>query len=192
MPNSRIETSNFLSDDQLELLGAWTTSGNTLQGGGGDELGSNDNFGWFFITNSIKRGGFFNSGEFFLSQNGSNPDHRRVSKVLRFQTLDDSDQVEFTFNMPDKTVYHFDATFNYRNQDGTIWGRLRRSILVNREGAILNISPQTFLETERFGNFDTDMNFLINGTTVELTFNGVDATNLIWTGLVRYQGVLNL
>ena len=191
MPNSRIEASNFLSDDQLELLGAWTTNGNNLLGGGGSLLGSNDDFGWFFITNGIRRGGFFNSGEFFLSINGLNPDHRAVFKPLRFQTVDDSDQVAFSFNIPDLTVYNFNVGVQFRNQDGDSWGRLQRMFTVNREGAVVTSSDQTFPETERFNSDEVNARWTVNGTTIELLVNGLNAENLIWTGLVRYQGVTN-
>ena len=191
MPNSRIEAATFLSDEQLELLGAWTTDGNNLLGGGGDLLGSNDNFGWFFITNSIRRGGFFNTGEFFLSTDGLNPDHRAVFKPLRFSTSDETDQTKFTFTIPDNTVYNFNVGLQFRNQAGTSWGRLQRLITVNREGITVTNSDMTYPETERFNADGSNVRWNINGNDIEMIVNGLIAQDLIWTGLIRYQGARN-
>lgn len=191
MPNSRIEAATFLSDDALELLGAWTTDGNNLLGGGGDLIGSTDNFGFFFLTNSIRRGGFLNSGEFFLATNGSNPDQRAVFKPLRFTTDDETDQVKFSFTIPDNTVYNFNVGVQFRNANGTSWGRLQRSFTVNREGVLISNTDLTYPETERFNANGTKTQWIVNGNDVELVVNGLIAEDLIWTGLVRYQGARN-
>lgn len=191
MPNSRIEASNTLNDDQLELLGAWTTNGNNLLGGGGGLLGSNDNFGFFFITNGIERAGFFNTGEFFLADSAFNPNHRAVFKPLRFQTIDELDQVVFSFSMPTDTVYNFNIGVQFRNEDGANWGRLQRSVTANRVGGVVTLSLETFPETERFNAATSNVRWVLSGTTVQLVVNGLSGTSLIWSGLVKYQGVQN-
>ncbi len=192
MPNSRIETAFFLTEDDIELLGAWTTNGNNLLGGGGDKLGSLDNFGFEFITSGIRRGGFLDSGEFYLQQNGANLNSKYVKKPIRFITSDELDFNAFSFLIPDNTTYKFNVELQYRQSGGNIWGGFERKILVNRAGILSTKTLETMPFTERVNSIDTNIEWILNGNTIELNVNGISSSNLVWSGLISYQGILSI
>ena len=191
MPNSRLEVSPIITPEIIEALGVWMTTGNNLLAGGGQILGSKDNFGYFFIANDVKIGGFFNSGEFFLSQDELNPDHRAVFKTIKFETNDDTDQNPFIFTLPNKTIYNFKIGLQFRSANGASWGRLVRTVSANREAGLMDITKNTYPESERVGANNVETVWEKNGLTVRLKVNGLPATNLKWSGLIQYQGIAN-
>lgn len=191
MPNSRIEAAFFVSDEIIEALGAWTTDGNNLIGGGGDLIGSIDDFGFFFLTNSVRRGGFLNTGELFLQQSQANLDHRNVWKVVRTETNDALDTNAFTFSMPSNTTYKFSASVQYRGDAGTDWGGFERKVMAHRDGGT-SLTEQTFPFTEREGDSGTNARWTVSSNDVSLTLNGIAATNVVWSVIIQYQGILNI
>ena len=88
MPNSRLEIAPNLNGDLIEIAGGWVTTGNQLGLGGGNKLGSVDNFGYDFIHNSITRAGISDSGNFFVSENQFFSD-RQYHHVMRSVTTND-------------------------------------------------------------------------------------------------------
>lgn len=187
MPNSRIEAAFRLTTDVIEALGAWTTDGNNLGAGGGDLLGSLDNYPFYFITNGIKRGGFQNTGEFFLTTNNLNPESNHRFKTFRLQTNDDIETVAFSFSLADKTTYFMNAEVVYQASGSAAYGALERKICYNRNGtSTINKEHSTY--TDRVGNLTTNMRWRLTGNTAELVVKGIAATNLIWSGMIRTQG----
>jgi hypothetical protein len=191
MPNSRIESSGLWSEDQLELLGAWTTDGNNLLSGGGQVLGSLDNFPFYFITNGLRRGGWSESGEFFLCDSFSSPDSYLREKVKKIETLSDEESVAYSIYMPDDTMMNFSFKVLYLNKDGSSFGTLGRDITALRKGSSINFSSETYSVSERKGNKETKTFVRQNGNLVEFGVKGIQATSLKWSCQFKYQGITN-
>ena len=189
MPNSRIEAATIINEELLESLGAWTTNGNNLLGGGGQLLGSNDFFGFNFITNGIVRGGFRNTGEFFLAEGSLNPQTQNVSLVRTQTTMDNNPQTIFSFNLLDERVFRFNASIVFTTNDNLSWGSLDRSITARRVAALAENTQETSSYTEREGNTSIDAFWERSGNLVELKVRGLNGQNVFFTGFINYFGV---
>jgi hypothetical protein len=188
MPNSRMEIATVLNDDVLEALGAWTTDGNLLIGGGGQLLGSRDFFGFNFITNNIVRGGFRDTGEFFLAEGSLNPQSQYIHQVKNAETNNNTPLTVFQFNIPDNRVFKFHADINFITEDGLTWGNLERKITARREGALADSSKETFNYTERFGDTSIDAYWERSGNLVELKVRGVTGQPTFFSAFIKYFG----
>jgi len=188
MPNSRIESAFLLDDNILETLGAWTTDGNNLVGGGGNLLGSNDFFGFNFITNGIVRGGFRDSGEFFLSEGSLNPQSNYIHRIRNEETNTNVPVTLFSFNIPDNRVFKFHADVNFITEDGLTWGNFERKITARREGILADNSKETFNYTERFGDTSTNAYWERSGNLVELKIKGVTGQPTFFSAMIKYFG----
>lgn len=191
MPNSRIESSGLWSEDQLELLGAWTTDGNNLLSGGGQVLGSLDNFPFFFITNGLRRGGWSESGEFFLCDSYSSPDSFLREKVKKIETLSDEESVAYAIYVPDDTMMNFSFKVLYLSKDGSSFGTLGKDVSCLRKGDTISFSSETNQVTERKGSKVTNSFIRKNGNLVEFVVKGINGQSLKWSCQFKYQGITN-
>lgn len=191
MPNSRIESSGIWSEDQLELLGAWVTDGNNLLAGGGNVLGSNDNFPFYFITNGQRRGGFNELGEFFLCDNPSSFESFLRERVKKIETISDEENVIFSIYIPNDTVMNFFSKVIYLTKDALSFGTIGRDVTCLRKGNVITFTGETMPITERKGNQTTKTFFRANGNAVELVVKGILGTSLKVSGQLKYQGITN-
>lgn len=188
MPNSRIEAANLINDDILETLGAWTTDGNLLIGGGGNLLGSNDFFGFNFITSGIVRGGFTASGEFFISEGSVNPHTRRHQLIRTGESINNTPITLYSFNLLDDRVFKFHADVNFITEDGLSWGNVERRITARREGSLVNNTKETFSYTERKGDTSINAYWERSGNLMELKVKGVSGQTTFFSTYINYFG----
>ncbi len=190
MPNSRIETSGTYNLEQLETLGCWVTQGNHLGFGGGNKLGSLDNYTFHFITNNQNRGGFRETGERFLTNPSGNiySEYRELTKNL--VTNDDSEDYIFRFYIPDKTMYKFSIDINYLSEDYLSWGNFERKIVCLRNNLNVTISKPTMNYTESTDK-RIEAYWKFYGNELRFNVKGVSATNIVWTAKINYFGAYN-
>jgi hypothetical protein len=191
MPNSRIESSGIWSEDQLELLGAWTTDGNNLLSGGGNIIGSLDNFPFYFVTNGLRRASFNELGELCLIDSPSNFSSFKREKVKTCETNSDEEVVIHSIYLPDDTLMNFSSKVLYLDRNGISFGTLARDISVLRKGTNMIFSKPTFPITERNGEKASNLSYRQNGSSVEIVVKGILSTNLKWSGQFNYQGTTN-
>lgn len=190
MPNSRIETGG-ITQEQLESIGGWTTDGNELFAGGGNLLGSTDNFNWYYITNNIRRGGWSTTGERLLIPDINEGDSwfREIPK--RKQTFDDFTDYIFRFFMPDNTLYKFSININFVDETKTNWGNFERKITVLRENGNMHLSRVTFPYTETT-NKAIEGYWTNFGNEVRFNIKGLALNTITWTAYVNYFGVKSI
>ncbi len=188
MPNSRIESAFSLSQDDIKAIGAWTTDGNNLLAGGGQLLGSLDFFGFNFITNGIVRGGFKDTGEFFVSEGNTNTPTRFHHLVRTLNTFNNSAQTIFSFNLLDNRVFKFHADVNFITEDGLTWGNVERRITARREGALANNTKETFSYTEKEGDTSVNAYWIRSGNLMELKVKGIIGQQTFFSTYINYFG----
>jgi hypothetical protein len=191
MPNSRIETSGLWSKKQLELFDIWTTDGNALISGGGNVLGSTDNYPFFFITNGLKRAGFNEAGEFLLCDYLATPETYLKEKVKKIETQSDEEVIPFSIYVPDDTLINFSVKMIYLNKDGSNYGTIARDITCLRKGSTIIFTGETNIITERIGNKSTSLFFRQNVNAVEIVIKGITGLSLKWSSQLKYQGITN-
>lgn len=186
MPNSRIESSG-ITPQLLDVLGAWTTDGNPIGAGGGNLLGSTDNFGWYFITNNVRRGGWSQTGERLLFVDGVNPNEYFRELPLTKKTYDDFEDYMFRTYLADNTLNRYIIDVMFSSLDGTTHGTFRREIMGLTIGGVSSLlketTPHTLINDKRikvgFKLFGRELRFNIKGLNKQIN----------WSGKITYQGV---
>ena len=186
MPNSRIESS-FISGDQLEVFGAWTTDGNSLQAGGNNILGSVDNFGWYFVTNNAKRGGWDSFGRRLLFIEGVNSHEFYKEKTVTKKTYDEFLDYVYSVYLPDNALFKFSIDVMFSTLDGLTNGSFRREIIAKTITGVSSVSkevtPYTQINDKRI-----EFGFALYGRELRLNIKGLNE-QINWSGKVTYQGV---
>lgn len=188
---ARIETAANLNDETIGLGGGWVRTGNILGAGGGDKLGSKDNFGWRMIVANVTKGGFEDDGSFFIANGDANPERRHRQLIRNLTSNSNLPVTIFTKAIEDLTAYQINFSLVYLSDDGINWGTIKRSMTVFRDGGVLNNSKESFILTERVGNKTITAKLEISGTSVSIKFYGLAATNIKGSTHISFHGVKN-
>ena len=187
MPNSRISTDNEFTIDELDLLGAWVTNGNSLIGGGGNLLGSTDNFGFFFLTNNVIRGGYKNTGERFLRNDSSETYSEYKETTRKLITNDNLEECIFKFFIPTNTIHKFTVNINFLSEDLETWGNFERKITILKTPTEIKMSRPTYIYSEST-NHDIKVYYKVVGDELRFYVNGLPSKKVTWTSYINYFG----
>lgn len=187
---ARIDTKVSLNEGNIGLGGGWVKTGNLLGAGGGDKLGSKDNFGWQMIVSNITYGGFNDDGSFYLTEGTADPDIKFTQLVKQFETIDNTPEIVFSKAITDLRVFKFSFSLVYLSDDGVNWGSFKREILVFRDGA-LNKTKETTPYTEKIGNSNISAEYTLTGTTLNVEFIGANASNIKGSCYINFHGIKN-
>lgn len=191
MPNSRVEIAAAINSDDIENAGGWLTTGNNLGAGGGDRIGSKDNFRWKFITNNIVRGGWDTDGSLYIVENETFPDRELHTLMRSASTNSLTPETLFSFNIPDRRIYSITFDIVYLNELNTNFGRISRSVSFHRDGGALSLSKETSEITEKYGNKGIDANFINLGNELQIQVQGLSGDNIKFSGMIKYHGLRN-
>lgn len=183
MPNSRIEVSSYLLQQEVE--NAWKLNGNNVSGG---LLGTTSFDPWYFIASGVRRGGFLANGERFLQTHGPTFDKSElVEKTVTATSVNTTPQTLFSVPLDDTTVWNFTANVQARRSSGIDRGVFERKIMAYREGGGAMIGKEHSLFTDKTSDYRTY--WQTSGNQVQLIAEGLSGHTVYWTATIYYQGV---
>ena len=183
MPNSRIEVSSFLLEQEID--NAWKLNGNSAING---MIGTNSFEPWYFIASGVKRGGYFAQGERFLQTHGPTFDNSElVEKTVTGTSLNAAPIVLFSLPLDDTSVFRFNANVQSRRSNGLDRAVFERQVMAYREGGGATLGKEHASFTDKSTNYS--LMWQTSGNNIQLVATGLSGHTAYWTAAIFYQGV---